>query len=158
MTIQFRAGPLLQQRRGRNLDFIGDFRRYRCRCHFSICLMRDANDCHKPARNFLNRIGAEIAKAEAVAERLGFLFTDQQVNLDQVLEAHRPFEIAFGMDAWKAKRRIELLQDHGETHGTIKTVLGRFHEFEKVREVHDARHVCLGEFDAPGRFEFVGHS
>ena len=130
-------------RRG-DFNFVGDVGRNVAGGHGAIGVVTDADDSDHAAGDFDGWGGVEFSESEKVAQRFGFFFHDQQVDFDFVLEAKRGFEIAFGVDARPADGRIGFIHGHGKYEGAEETVLGGFHEAKEIREVHDARHVGLG--------------
>jgi hypothetical protein len=120
--------------------------------------MNDADHRQRAPRHFHRRRGVEFAKFENVAQRLRFLFADQQVDFHLVLKTQRRLEVALRPHPRPADRRRDFLRHNGQAERTEKSVLGRFHETEEIRIVHDARHVGVGKFHAADCFEFVSHA
>src|SRR5262245_30568527 len=79
------------------------------------------------------------------------------MNLHAVFEAERLLEIARRMNTGPAQARLRLPHGYGKTQRTVKPVLRRFHEAKEIRVMHDARHVRVGKFHHPFRFELVSH-
>src|SRR6266850_55851 len=77
-------------------------------------------------------------------------------NFDDVLKTQRVPVFAFRLDAGPAEsERLRLV--HREADRTIKGVFGGLHETEEIREMHDAGHVRLKEFDHARRAKFITH-
>jgi len=98
-------------------------------------------------------------KADEMADDLAAHFFDEQLTLKLLLEAQRAHVVAGGMHAGPADAffadggRI----DDGEAKAAEEGVLHPFHVAEEVRKMHDAGHVGIGELDAFGAGEAVGH-
>ena len=139
-----------------DVNFFRQFFRDCARDHFSI-LVHHANDRDFSCRDFQWRFGVEFPKTKTVSERFRFFLGHEQLNFHFIFEPKRLLEIAGSMDAWPTDRWIDLLRDNRKTERPEKSVFGGFHEPEKIRVVHDTRHIGVGEFHAARYFEFVRH-
>src|SRR4030095_5976215 len=87
-------------------------------------------------------------------------FLHEQMNLHRILEAQRTVIITRGMNSWPTHvRRSNLAAAwcDGKAQRAEEAMLGRLHEPEEIRVMHDAGHVGIAEFHPSLRFEFVRH-
>lgn len=117
----------------------------------------DAGDHDAADGTFLGGAGFDAADAELVSDGTGTLLLDQEVDLDELLEAERASEVAGSVDAWKADGGMGLGHDDGEAERTQEGVFGVLHVAEEVGEMDDAGHVGFVELNPSRRLEIESH-
>jgi hypothetical protein len=99
----------------------------------------------------------QLAEDEEIADGTAADLLDEEVNLDLLLKAQRPAEIATGAHARPADGGAAFMGVNGGAERAKERVLGLLHHAVEIGEMDDARHVGLGELDAAEQLELVGH-
>ena len=89
--------------------------------------------------------------------KLRDFFSDEKLNVHDLLETQRLEEIARRIHTRPADRRPDLVPMHREAERTEECVLGVFHHAVIICKMDDACHVRLGKLHAMGEGEFVRH-
>lgn len=124
---------------------------------------RDRHRCHLPG----DRIFADASGGHAAFSRKGFVlfpntdevahgfgadFFDKQFHLIDFLEPQWRMKVTRSMNARPshafAVRDLCGIFPDGQLDGAEESMLSALHEAEKVGEVDDTGHVCVGELDA----------
>jgi len=146
-----------EQMGGGGLDDAGEGIGQRHGGELAVGKLGNAGD-HKPSHgDLLAGAGLDSGHADLVGDGPCALFGDEQVELDEVLEAERAAIVAGGVDSWKADGRMSPGHDDGVTDGAQERMLHRLHVTEELGEMDDPGHVGLVELDEAGGLELEGH-
>src|SRR5207249_3578597 len=99
----------------------------------------------------------DLFESKVEDERFVSFLADGKPNLEFILEAKRGFVVALGMDAGEGDVDSLNLHLDGETERAQVRVLGLLHVAEEIGEVHDSRHIRVGELNAVSAAESRSH-